>query len=145
MLACLTATLGADTFIYNWTIHEGTTPHGRQRGGGPDTAIVCIYGNCDTWSCNSCHTKPVDERKLVEDREGKHLSKYFPAAAVPLREGQVASRNGNAVTRTGGRLVFQDAKGRKWTFPPDALLVKGRDGQPVFITYPGSIAPAAVR
>ena len=145
MVVSLTAALGADIFIYELQGDGGSRRVGRVADGGPDSATVCVVGFCvGGIRCSSCHTQPVDERKLAEDR-GQHQSKYFPAAALALREGQKANLGTSVVTRLSGRLVLQDPQGRKVTFPPDALLVKDKNGQPIFISYKGSIAPAALR
>ena len=146
LVVALTAALGADIFIYELQGDGSAKRVGRVTDGGPDSATVCVLGGCSIGiRCSSCHTQAVDERKLAGDREGRHLSKHFPANALALREGQKANLGTGIVTRVNGQLVLQDSKGRKVTFPPDALLVKGRDGQPIFISYKGSMPPPMLR
>jgi hypothetical protein len=131
----------ADTYIYDIGFFGNINQVGRVAG-GEDSAILCGGGLCiPIVNCNACHTQPADQTRYAKEKENSHPKIHFPNAALRLGEGQQAKLGSILVTRTKGLLTLQDPQGRRFQLPPDAYLVKGKDGKPLFITYTGARPP----
>jgi len=145
MLAIGTAvTAVADTYIYTVGFF-GINQEGRIAG-GTDSAILCGGGLCiPIVNCNACHSQPADQTRYAKDPETKHLKIHYPKAALRLAESQQITIGSTVVRRVKGVLVVQEPKGPRFQLPPDAYVVKGKDGKPAFITYLGSKPPQPIR
>ncbi|MBA5865972.1 MAG: hypothetical protein GDA67_04650 [Nitrospira sp. CR1.3] len=131
----------ADTYIYDIGFFGNINQVGRVSGGS-DSAILCGGSLCvPIVNCNACHTQPADQKRYAKEKENSHQKIHFPNAALRLGEGQQAKLGSILVSRTKGVLTLQDPKGQQFQLPPDAYVVRGKDGNPLFITYMGAKPP----
>jgi hypothetical protein len=56
-------------------------------------------------------------------------------------EGQRVKVGALNVTRLRGVLFLEDQYGRRSQLPPNARVIKGRDGTPRFVAYPAAAPP----
>jgi hypothetical protein len=104
----------------------------------------CIRFGPGLW-CLFCHSQPVDQKRYDKDSQLRHQRIHFPKYALSLSEGQQIQFGIVMVSRNKGVLIVQDQQGRRFQLPPDALLVKDKNGKPAFITYMNENPPQSVK
>jgi hypothetical protein len=141
--------LVADTHLYTYSSLTGEWVRtGSSKGmvNEPDGIVLCDPpGVCYDFGpgCKGCHTSPVDRATFEKDAGVRHRRVHFPNAQLRLNEGQRVMMGTLSITRTAGRLTLTDTRGRRYVLPPDAIVVGGRNRQPLMVTYGGSTAPMA--
>jgi hypothetical protein len=145
IVVAFTATITeADDYIYSGIGNGQWTRVGQLKTQYRDRAILCVDGVCGTFPCSACHEQFVDPKRYTGDVTQSHVLSYYPKAKLVLAEFQNVKIGSFVVTQLREGLVMQDPERRRFGLPTDAFIVKGRDGQPAFITYSGNTVPKLI-
>jgi len=116
---------------------------------GGATTVICSNGDCQTGPCTSCHTAAPTTNtapsRYSAASASRHMSSYFPKAAVTVAANSRVSFGSRSVIMQNGRLVTVDRNGTpQLRMPTGAMLLKTSRPEQL-IVYPGSAMPEVVR
>jgi hypothetical protein len=149
MLALVTAAsalVAADHYTYTYDKEKKAWVQTSQTPSVVNSSEACMFAQCVEVDCNDCH-QSMSARRLSADQAQmrSHLDVHFSKAEMPLAESRRITVSGLSLTRVGGRLVMTAADGARYRFPAGSRIIRGRNGQALFVISPGSMPPQLVR